>query len=191
MVAAVGGRTVKRSSGAPARPGRFPGPGELGRLASGLLGEALASDDAEAGGLRADDLLADTDSAVALLGDPAAWPAARNAVVQRYGRVGALLVVGYEGRWRRRRGLGGGPNPPALETLIDRFAALSAEGLDELLAGIERAEGLDADEESRAARRWMHATYAEAARDGTDAAHRAYMAALDAVMRQAARHLAS
>jgi hypothetical protein len=37
----------------------------------------------------------------------------------------------------------------------------------------------------------LHATYAQAARDGTEAAHRAYMAALETVMRQAGRAIAS
>lgn len=175
---------------APPRAGR----GHVERLAdvaSGLLGQALASDDAEAGGLHADDLLADPAGAVQLLGDPEAWPAARNAVVQRYGRVGALLVLGYEGRWHRRRGLDHRPNPPELEMLLDRFAELSAEEIDGLLAGIERAEGVDPTDEVVAARRLLHATYAQAARDGTEGAHRAYMAALETVMRQAARALAS
>lgn len=175
---------------APAREGRGHVEG-LGDAATGLLGQALASDDAEAGGLRADDLLADADGAVQLLGDPEAWPAARHAVVQRYGRVGALLVVGYEGRWHRRRGLEHPANPPELETLLDRFAELSAAELDVLLAGIERAEGVDPTDEVVAARRMLHATYAQAARDGTEAAHRAYMEALDTVMRQAGRALAS
>jgi len=159
--------------------------------ATDLLGQALAAADAEAGGLRADDLLADPEGAVQLLGDPRAWPAARHAVVQRYGRVGALLVVGYEQRWRVRRGLERHPNPPALDTLLDHFAELRAEEIEDLLAGIERAEGVDDADEALAARRLLHATYAQAARDGTDDAHRAYMSALEAVMRQAARSLAS
>jgi hypothetical protein len=182
-------------NGPPEAPARSapcgPGQGALARAATGLLGQALASEDAEAGGLHADDVLAESESAVQLLGDPEAWPAARHAVVQRYGRVGALLVVGYEGRWHSRRGLEHNANPPELETLLDRFAELSGEELESLLAAIERAEGLDPDDEEIAARRLLHATYAQAARDGTDAAHRAYMAALDAVMRQAARRLAS
>jgi hypothetical protein len=173
-----------------ARAGQRQVDGLVG-AATGLLGQALASDDAEAGGLHADDLLADADGAVQLLGDPDAWPAARHAVVQRYGRVGALLVVGYQGRWHRRRGLDHPPNPPELETLLDRFGELSAEELDGLLAGIERAEGLDPGDEAVAARRMLHATYAQAARDGTEAAHRAYMAALETVMRQAGRAIAS
>lgn len=184
------GEGVNGSPQAPARAGGRHVEG-LGDAATGLLGQALASDDAEAGGLRADDLLADPDSAVQLLGDPEAWPAARYAVVQRYGRVGALLVMGYEGRWHRRRGLRHPQNPPQLETLLDRFSELSAEELDDLLAGIERAEGVDDADQAVAARRMLHATYAQAARDGTEAAHRAYMEALETVMRQAARALAS
>jgi hypothetical protein len=182
-------------NGPPEAPARAWGVGQgeasLARAATGLLGQALASEDAEAGGLHADDILRDGESALQLLGDPEAWPAARHAVVQRYGRVGALLVVGFEGRWHNQRGIAHRPNPPELETLLDRFAELSGEELEGLLAAIERAEGVDADAEDVAARRLLHATYAQAARDGTDAAHRAYMAALDGVMRQAARKLAS
>jgi hypothetical protein len=169
-----------------ARPGRHG----LVHRASGLLGQALASEDAEAAGLRADDVLTSGEAAVTLLGDPDAWAAARHAVVQRYGRVGALLVVGYEGRWRARHGLGGPVNPPDMEHLLDRFASLDAEELQVLLARLDRAEGVDEDEEASRARRWLHATYAVAARDGSDAAHRDYMEALDRVMRLAGRRLA-
>ena len=167
-----------------------PGPHGLVHRASGLLGQALASDDAEAAGLRADDVLMSGEVAMLLLGGPDPWAAARHAVVQRYGRVGALLVVGYEGRWRARHGAGGPANPPEMEFLLDRFADLDAEALQALLARLDHSEGVDADEEASRARRWLHATYAVAARDGTDSAHRAYMGALDRVMRLARRRLA-
>ena len=44
-------------------------------------------------------------------------------------------------------------------------------------------EGFTADADGVDAHRWLHATYAVAARDGTPGAHRAYMRALDRVMR--------
>jgi len=178
-----------------ARAGRRRGSLGIRDRATTLLGEALASDDAEAVGVRADAVLADTEAALIVLGAPGAWPAARHAVVQRYGRVGALLVVGYEGRWRARSVHGGRPNPPELEELLDRFAQLEADELARLLAGIDRAEAARFEAagpgEEPCARRWMHATYAVAARDGTYAAHRAYMTAFDGVVRLAARRLAS
>ena len=167
---------------------------DLAGVAEGLLGRALASDDAEAWGLRADDVLSNPEAALVMLGGPDGWPAARHAVIQRYGRVGALLVVGYEGRFRARRGTVGHPNPPQLEGLLDRFAAMDARELCAVLDAVE-AERLDApgaavaDAEETSARHWLEATYAVAARDGTRRAHRAYMAALDRVMRLAARRL--
>ncbi len=166
------------------------GGNEIVHLASGLLGQALASDDAERGGLRADDVLATDDVALLLLGGPHAWAAARHAVVQRYGRVGALLVVGYEGRWRAAHGEGGRANPPELEQLLDQFFDIDASELQTLLARLEQSDGVDPDDEGAEARRRLHATFAVAARDGTDAAHRAYMEALDRVMRLAAPRLA-
>lgn len=199
-------------------PGRGPGVRlpvgrRLAQAARTLLGEALASDDAEAGGLHADDVLADPEMATALLGDPAAWPAARMAVVQRYGRVGALLVMGYEGRFRSRHGSTGDGNPRELELLVDGFAVMDVHEVHEVLslldgldegdrrsgrqasasgAGTQAAGWLEAEQsDSVAARRWLEATYAIAARDGTEADHRAYMRALDRVMRLAARRLAS
>ncbi|MHB8681959.1 MAG: hypothetical protein ACYDA2_07690 [Acidimicrobiales bacterium] len=162
------------------------------RRAALLLGQALASDDAEAGGLHADDVLADSGRAESLLGGPEGWPAARHAVVQRYGRVGALLVVGFEERWRRRNRAGAHEVPcPPLEHLLDRFPSLGAEEIDVLLREVDRSEGEPTDGETLAARRWLHATYAVAARDGSDTTHRAYMCALDRVMRQARPILAS
>ena len=44
---------------------------------------------------------------------------------------------------------------------------------------------MDVDDETIKARRWLHATYAVAGRDGRDDAHRAYMVALDGVMQLA------
>lgn len=181
---AVRGNSWRPAGGGPARQG-------LVQRASRLLGQALASDDAEAGGLRADEVLANPAVAQLVLGAPDAWPAARHAVVQRYGRVGALLVLGYEGRWRSRHD-GGPVNPPEMEQLLDGFFRLDAEHVCDLLAGLEPADdACGHNEGATRARQWLHATYAVAARDGTDSAHRAYMAALDGVMRQAARRLAS
>ncbi|MHB8593644.1 MAG: hypothetical protein ACYDB3_04835 [Acidimicrobiales bacterium] len=180
----------------------------LGRKATGLLGQALASDDAEAAGLRADDVLSDPEQAVVLLGAPDAWHTARHAVVQRYGRVGALLVVGYEDRWRRRQGVTAAPasettEPEAFEAisagtaaerideLIEHFGELDAHGMEALLEALDRAEGRPVEGEAVEARRWLHATYAVAERDGTEMAHRAYMRALDRVMRLATPLIAS
>ena len=164
-----------------------------------LLAEALAGEDAETAGVRADDVLADPDQAVALLGGPDAWIAARHAVVQRYGRVGALLVMGYDRRWRCRHRAGtaeGRAKARAagrdrLEALLEHFGELDAADLDALLAGLDGAEGLPVDDARAEARRWLDATYAVAARDGTDTAHRAYMQALDRVMRLVVPRLAS
>ena len=52
-----------------------------------------------------------------------------------------------------------------------------------LLCEIDEDEGYAGDAEGIDAHRWLHATYAVAARDGTPGAHRAYMCALDRVMR--------
>ena len=164
-----------------------------------LLAQALASDDAEATGMRAAEVLADPEAAVAVLGGPDAVVAARHAVVQRYGRVGALLVVAYEERWRRgHAGVTAAARPPGtvadesgLEELIEQFADLDTAAVAELLVRLDEAEGLAVHDELASARRWLHATYAVAARDGTDTAHRAYMVALDRIMRLAAPRLAS
>lgn len=179
------------SGGSGTTVGDAPGTGapRLVERASELLGQAFAADDAEQGGLRADQVLADPEAAVSLLGAPDAWATARHAVVQRYGRVGAMLVLGFEERYQARAG----EEPettPELEELIDRFADVDAEGLDDLLASLDgvRAGAVD---ETETARRWLHATYAVAERDGTDGAHRAYMDALDRLLRLAGRQLAS
>jgi hypothetical protein len=207
VVAPVRSTTVVSGSRRPRAPddadlgqggGGGPGRGDrrgrsLARRVSALLGEALASDDAECGGLRADEVLAHPDTALALLGAPESWPAARHAVVQRYGRVGALLVAGYEGR-AAPGGAGEAGNPPELEQLLEGFAAMDAHDIEDLLARLGPAGSpLDrgVGEEAAAARRRLEAAYAVAARDGTEGAHRAYMEALDRVMRLAARRLAS
>jgi len=175
--------------------GRRPNPG---RRASELLGRALAHDDAEHHGVHADAVLADPEAATELLGHPQASATARDAVVQRYGRVGALLVVGYEQRWRRTaRAAGNDEVVPAdavgrqLELLLRRFFDLDAVGLCAVLWEIDVAEGRGHGGEAAAARRWLHATYSVAARDGTADAHRDYMGALDRVMRLARPLLAS
>lgn len=181
-------------------------PGLL-RTSAALLAEALASDDAEAGGLRADDVLADPEQALSVLGAPDGWVAARHAVVQRYGRVGALMVLAYEQRWALRHSVSTGRAPTrgragrgraddghvrrCLDALLETFGDVDAVELDELLADLERAGGAGAGGEEAEARRWLHATYAVAARDRTDAAHRAYMEALDRVLRLASPRIAS
>ena len=55
------------------------------------------------------------------------------------------------------------------------FAHLDARGLYGLLCEIDEDEGFAGDTDGIDAHRWLHATYAVAARDGTPAAHRAYM----------------
>jgi hypothetical protein len=159
----------------------------------------MASDDAERHGVRADHVLADVSTALTLLGGPVASPAARDAVVQRFGRVGALLVLGYEERGvlgyeehvrRPHTGLEdlhgdldrSCPSDRHIESLLQGFAHLDTRGLYELLCEIDREEG-SAGDDGADAHRWLDATYAVAARDGTFAAHRAYMHALDQVMR--------
>ncbi len=179
---------MTRERGGAHGPSRRP-PVGLVQQATGLLGQALASDDAEAAGMRADDVLADPETAVSLLGAPDSWQAARHAVVQRYGRVGALLVLGYEHRWRHRHQPGDDPLPETLEHLLEHFHELDAEALEALLAELDVVDGLTDD--ASAARRRLHATYAVAERDGTDTAHAAYMEALERVMRLAGPLLAS
>ena len=175
------------------------------RRAKELVRQAMASEDVEHLGLRADHVLGDGGAAAALLGSPDASPAARAAVVQRFGRVGALLVIGYEDRWgrggagadpdadapgdaaARRADTDGAPGPDgerALEVLVREFEQADAARVYELLCEIDRDDrppgcsdyGVDAH-------RWLDATYAVAARDGSPSAHRAYMRALDCVMR--------
>ncbi len=182
------------------------------RRATELLRQAMASEDADEVGLRAHHVLADCGTALALLGGADASSAARAAVIQRFGRVGALLVLGYE---ERGRALLLGPEDGSsnghsratrhghrnvsrtdtrgaarfdderrnIERLVREFADLDALGLYLLLGEIDHEGGLADDEDGADAHRWLHATYAVAARDGTPEAHRAYMRALDRVMR--------
>ena len=77
-----------------------------------------------------------------------------------------------------------------LEALLDRFVDADVDEVDGLLAALD---GIPAgvEDETATARRRLHATYAVAERDGTDAAHRAYMDALDRLLRLAGRRLAS
>jgi hypothetical protein len=72
---------------------------------------------------------------------------------------------------------------PHIEYLVRDFHHLDSRELYELLCEIDEDEGFSGDEHGVDAHRWLHATYAVAARDGTPAAHRAYMRALDRVMR--------
>jgi hypothetical protein len=155
------------------------------------LRRALSSDDAELNGTRAEHILADEGAALMLLGSPDASDVARAAVIQRLGLVGGFIVVGYEERWRR--GAAGtsdsgtrGPmefGAACLETLLRDYAAVDARRLDRLLRDIDRSAGVPHDGEVARAHRWLHATYAVAARDGTAAAHRSYLRALDRVLR--------
>jgi len=178
------------------------------RRATELVRQAMASEDADEVGLRAEHVLADGWTALALLGGADASPAARAAVVQRFGRVGALLVLGYEEQGRANHlgpvrgpatvaanstahGTANGHRAPErlddgkrpIEHLVRDFAELGALELYRLLCEIDDAEGFTADADGIDAHRWLHATYAVAARDGTPGAHRAYMSALDRVMR--------
>jgi len=152
----------------------------------------MASEDADQVGLRAETVLSDAATATALLAGPDSSPAARAAVVQRFGRVGALLVLGYEERGRTQSvGPFDGNGEPAcrdiadphIECLVQDFAYLDAIELYELLCEIDEDDGFGRGTDDLDAHRWLHATYAVAARDGTPAAHRAYMCALDRVMR--------
>jgi len=162
------------------------------RRATELIREAMASEDADEVGLRAETVLAEPTTALALLGGPDASPAARAAVVQRFGRVGALLVLGYEQRGRAHHLVAVNGNGPLercdpadahVESLVRDFRALDARALYRLLCEIDEDEGFAGDTDGVDAHRWLHATYALAARDGTPVAHRAYMSALDRVMR--------
>ena len=186
--------------------------------AAELVRQALASDDAERLGRCAAYVLGDAGTALTLLGDPASRPA-RQAVVQHFGYVGALLVLGYEERWERVHlsgdGTGAGDADPGgdalpgrarrhdgtvdevdpvgrhLDRLVRVFPRLDARSLYELLGKIERDEDLHRDEPCADAHRWLHATYAVAARDETAVAHQAYMRALDAVLRHVRTPVAS
>jgi hypothetical protein len=177
--------------GAP-RSSRSRRPGSRTRRATELMRQAMGSEDSDEIGLRAESVLADRATASTLLGGPDASPAAQAAVVQRFGRVGALLVLGYEERGRAHRLVPvdavGTPEPadgtdPRFETLVRDFADLDAKALYAILCEIDEDEPAPGDRNGVDAHRWLHATYAVAARDGTPGAHRAYMCALDRVMR--------
>jgi hypothetical protein len=184
-----------RSDARPAcvqRDARALRPGNRTRRATELIRQAMASEDTDQVGLRAETVLADGGIALALLGGPDASPAARAAVVQRFGRVGALLVLGYEERGRSLRLVPAGADEVTaraegadghIESLVRDFTHLDARRLYGLLCEIDEDEGFAGDMDGIDAHRWLHATYAVAARDGTPAAHRDYMCALDRVMR--------
>ena len=175
-----------------ARRGHRNADGDVAARAAALLAQALCSEDAELGGMRADDVLADPPVTIRLLAGPEAWPTARFAVVQRFGRVGALIVVGYEMRHIAAglRRVERTDVAALLDALIDGFDGATTDELEEILAVVDRASG-EPDGDLAAAYRRLHATYAVAARDGTHAAHRAYMEALDQVHRTAGSALAS
>jgi hypothetical protein len=195
----VATRTGPRVESRRTRRDASAGP-DRGRRAAELLARALAHDDAETDGVSADQFLVDPVVAVALLGSPGASPAARDAVVQRFGLVGALLVVGYEDRWCRRLSVlsGAGETVGAgdvtgrlVERLVRHFFDLDVRRLETLLHEIDRSEHRGAMSGAVAARCRLHATYAIAARDGDDASHHAYMAALDRVLNMTRPALAS
>lgn len=173
---------------------------DRGRRAAELLGRALSHDDAESEGVRAAQILADPAVALALLGSPRAAPAARDAVVQRFGLVGALLVVGYEDRWRHRLSAlsGDGRGSPVhdeagrcVEELVRHFRRFDVERLEALLRELDCVEKPTATAPASTARCRLHAAYAVAARDGGDISHQAYMDALDGVLRVTRSSLAS
>jgi hypothetical protein len=182
------------------RRGETPAGPDRGRRAAELLARSLMHDDAEVDGLCADQVLADPVMALALLGSPDAAPAARDAVVQRFGLIGALLVVGYEDRWCRRLSIVSGAGEPAavgdevgrhVDRLVRQFADIDARSLESLLSEIDRAEGRATSGVTAKARCRLHATYAIAARDGDGASHHAYMEALDRVLSTTRRSVAS
>jgi hypothetical protein len=157
-----------------------------------LLSAAMCAEDAEAQGMDARELVADPDRAVRLLGPPGPPQTARYAVVQRFGGVGALLVIACEQSYDRLHG-----SPVASDVaqtcpddslrdhlghLLRDFSDLSPVEMDGLVERVEKVEAGSRPTESTAARRWLHVTYAVAARDGTDEAHRAYVQALDGVL---------
>jgi len=161
-----------------------------GRRAMKLLARSLAHEDAEADGVCADRVLADPAIALALLGSPDAAPAARDAVVQRFGLVGAFLVVGHEDRWHRRLAVvSGDPEATAgdevsvyLERLVKHFAHLDVHKMATLLNDIDCAENGVPDDDVAVARHRLHAAYAVAARDGTEVSHHEYMESLNEVL---------
>ena len=202
------------------------------RRATELLRQAMASEDADEVGLRAEHVLADGGTALALLGRRRclARGPRRGRPALRKGRRTARPRVrgtGADARSRfgdrsprlaqriapvaPRRSHNGSHNGSVtgshngshngsqnddrrdaerlddgmrhIERLVRDFADLDALGLYRLLCEIDHDEGFGGDEDGVDAHRWLHATYAVAARDGTPGAHRAYMLALDRVMR--------
>jgi hypothetical protein len=164
----------------------------VSRRVAELLAAALHAEDAEASGVHAQELLADPCRAVELLGAPDVPLAVRHAVVQRFGGVGALLVIACEESWQLLHAarVSGettsterlDPLHANLEELLHRFADIGPQDMDCLVEAIERAEGWSPGSEAATAHRRLHVTYAVAARDGTDEAHRAYVQALDGVL---------
>ncbi|MGH9017433.1 MAG: hypothetical protein ACRDY1_06770 [Acidimicrobiales bacterium] len=157
-----------------------------------LLARALTHEDAEADGLCAPQVLADPAVALALLGPPDGAAAARDAVVQRFGLVGAYLVVAHEDRWQRHLAVLAGeaattsavdPMTRHLERLVKQFAHIAVDPLQALLGDIERTGGGVEADPVAASRHRLHAAYAVAARDGSDDSHRRYMEALNEVLK--------
>jgi hypothetical protein len=68
----------------------------MARRVSELVRAAWYADDAEAEGFDATAIIADSQTAQVLLGVPECSQMARHAVVQRYGGVGALMVIACE-----------------------------------------------------------------------------------------------
>ncbi|HUC35509.1 MAG TPA: hypothetical protein VMR97_00130 [Acidimicrobiales bacterium] len=164
----------------------------VGRRASTLLSEALCAEDAEEAGADSQLLVADPASAIAALGAPDAREVDRNAVVQRFGGVGALLVVACEEHWAREHGgmardedvLDEVPHALASELgrLLSGFAHMEPSEMDGLVESIEGLDGQFPIADEAAARRWLNVTYAVAARDGSEESHRAYVRALDRLL---------
>jgi hypothetical protein len=202
------GGTRRGEGGRWARHHVFPRPGAVAATwapdrhgrATELLARALSHEDADADEVCADRVLADPAVALALLGSPDASPTARDGVVQRFGFVGALLVVGHEDRWRRHIAVLSGEGEVTaaddevsiqIERLIKQFAHLDVRKLEDLLGAIDRAETGAPVDEMAAARRRLHATYAVAARDGSDISHHQYMESLNEVLRMTRPAVAS
>jgi hypothetical protein len=165
-----------------------------------LLARALSHEDAEADGVWADRVLADHAVALALLGSADANPAARDAVVQHFGLVGALLVVAHEDRWRRHLAVLSGDAESLsaadavsghLERLVKNFPHLDVGKLEALMSDIDRAESGTGADRVTAARRRLHAAYAVAARDGSDVSHQVYMDSLNEVLKMTRPAVAS
>jgi hypothetical protein len=170
------------------------------RRAGVLLARALSHEDAEADGVWADRVLADQAVALALLGSPDADPAARDAVVQHFGLVGALLVVAHEDRWQRHLAVLSGDVDTTsagdevsghLERLVKHFPHLDVPRLEVLLSDIDRAETGRGADRAAAARHRLHAAYAVAARDGSDVSHHQYMESLNEVLKMTRPAVAS